>query len=94
MGEPYFPESGSFANWAAERYCLNSAVRGGVARTEVHHRPWPIPEAEVEIARSNLLAAAGITPLVSVPRCHFSTGVDVLSFPLEKIRNQSGDQRS
>jgi uncharacterized protein YqjF (DUF2071 family) len=90
-GDPFYPLPGSFENWAAERYCLYSSAYGGIARTEVHHRPWPIQQAEVEIAYSNILAAAGITPLEAKPRCHFSTGVDVLSFPLEKMANQSSE---
>jgi uncharacterized protein YqjF (DUF2071 family) len=52
---------------------------------EVHHRPWPLQEAEVEISDSSILAAAGIVPLEGMPHCHFSTGVDVLSFPMERI---------
>jgi uncharacterized protein YqjF (DUF2071 family) len=91
VGVPFYPPPRSFENWAAERYCLYSAARGGVARVEVHHRPWPIQRAEVEISHSNILAAAGITPFETKPRCHFSTGVEVLTFPLEKMPHQSTD---
>lgn len=85
FGAPYYPKSGSFENWAAERYCLYSSAGGGIARTEVHHRPWPMQGTEVEIDYSNIMEFAGIAPLEPKPRCHFSTGVDVLSFPPEKV---------
>lgn len=91
VGEPTRPKPGSFENWAAERYCLYSSTRDGMARTEVHHRPWPIQQAEVEIEHSTILSAAGIMPSDTQPRCHFSTGVDVLSFPLEKISRRPPD---
>ena len=88
----FHPERGSFEHWAAERYCLYcSRARGGIARLEVHHAPWPLQEAEVEIAESSILAAAGIVPAAGEPRSHFSTGVDVLTYSLEEMPGQPQD---
>jgi len=54
-------------------------------RVEVQHPPWPLQRAEVEIEHSEILQAAGIEPL-GEPVCHFSPGVHVVSYPIEKLR--------
>jgi uncharacterized protein YqjF (DUF2071 family) len=92
VGGPFIPARGSFGHWAAERYCLYSnAPGGGLARVDVHHAPWPLQEAEVEIRESSMLAAAGIVPAEGRPRSHFSTGVDVLTYSLEEMPERSND---
>lgn len=85
VGAPFLPGRGTFEHWAAERYCLYSSAGRKMARTQVHHRPWPMQGAEVEIDSSTILESAGISPLDPNPRYHFSTGVDVLSFPPERM---------
>lgn len=77
---------GTFEHWSSERYCLyTSSSTGRVTRVQVHHVPWPLQPAEVEIEESDLLAAAGLTPLNAPPVCHYSKGVHVISFPPETI---------
>lgn len=81
VGEVFHATLGSFEHWAAERYCLYSHSPGrGLARVEVHHPPWPLQRAEVDIDENSLFAAAGLAVPNEAPRCHFSPGVDVLSF--------------
>ena len=95
IAAPFLPQRGSFEHWAAERYCVYSSLaRDQLARTEVHHLPWPMQQAEVEIHESNILTAAGISTADEKPRCHFSTGVDVLTYPLEKMGHNSLRQGS
>jgi len=87
IGDVFFAEQGTFEHWAAERYCLYSGGAGrGLSRVEVHHAPWPLQRAEVEIEACELLQAAGIEPTGDAPVCHFSRGVDVISFGVEKLR--------
>ena len=77
---------GSFEHWATERYCLYAAARrGGLSRVEVHHAPWPLQRAEVEIRENSLLTAAGFAPGRAQPLCHFSTGVHVVSYPPDPV---------
>ncbi len=84
--ERFQAEPGSFEHWASERYCLYShGRRRGLERVEVQHPPWPLQRAEVEIEHSEILQAAGIEPL-GEPVCHFSPGVHVVSYPIEKLR--------
>ena len=86
LGDVFFPEAGTFEHWATERYCLYSfSHRRGIERVEVHHAPWPLQRAEVEIHECSLLAAAGIKPLEGEPVCHFSSGVHVVSYAKEWV---------
>lgn len=86
VGDVFHATPGTFEHWVAERYCLYShSPARGLERVEVHHAPWPLQRAEVEIERSQLLSAAGITPLAGDPVCHFSTGVHTVSFGSERI---------
>lgn len=86
VGEVFHSEPGSFEHWASERYCLYSRSRWGrLERVEVQHPPWPIQRAEVEIERCDILKAAGVSPLDEVPVCHFSSGVQVVSYAKEPL---------
>jgi len=84
--EVYHAVPGTFDHWATERYCLYSrAPSGVVVRVNVHHVPWPLQRAEVQIVRSDLLRAAGLQAREDPPICHFSTGVEALSFDTERV---------
>jgi uncharacterized protein YqjF (DUF2071 family) len=86
VGGVFFAEPGTFEHWAAERYCLYSGSAGrDLRRVDVHHAPWPLQRAEVKIETCELLAAAGINSTEGEPVCHFSSGVDVISFGVETL---------
>lgn len=86
IGESSLAAAGSFEHWIAERYCLYSVGRSGeLRRVEVHHPPWPLQRAEVLIEENGVLSAAGIAVLGSEPVCHFSRGVDVVSFAAKRV---------
>lgn len=94
-GDSFIAEPGSFEHWATERYCLYSQTPGGeIVRVEVHHRPWPLQEAQIEIEHNELFAAAGLATPTTAPVCHFSTGVDVVAYPpslLGKLLHETDD---
>lgn len=86
VGKTFFARPGTFEHWAAERYCLYAfSRRHGVSRVEIHHAPWPLQAAKVEVAEENLLAAAGLVPTTRDPLCHFSTGVHVVAFARKSV---------
>lgn len=88
-GERYFAKDGSFEHWATERYCLYSAPTSrSLTRVQVHHLPWPLQRAEVQINHSNILAASGIQPADPEPVVHFSQGVHVVSFRPETLHQR------
>ncbi len=86
QGDTFFAAPGTFEHWATERYCLYARTpRGSVERVEVHHAPWSLQRAEVDIETNSILAAAGLAPLPEAPRFLFSRGVDVVSFAPETV---------
>jgi hypothetical protein len=50
----------------------------------VRHPPYPLHGASIDHLSETLLAAAGITAPTEPPSIHFSPGIDVDIFPLER----------
>ena len=72
-------DHGSLAYWLAERYCLYSVDKTErVYRTEIHHPPWPLQVAEVDIQTNTLTTAAGISSPESAPLFHYAGRQDVI----------------
>lgn len=76
---------GSLEHWLTERYCLYAkSPKGALYRTEVHHGPWPLQDAEAEFEHSMLegygLGVAGPAPLL-----HFSRFIDVVTWNPELL---------
>lgn len=83
-GDAFHASPQTFEHWATERYCLYAySPRTGISRVEIHHAPWMLRKAEIEIEDCGILAAANISPMGSSPVCHFSSGVHVVTFQKE-----------
>jgi len=81
--------SGSFEQFMSERPCLFSINRAGhPIRANLHHVPWPLEEAEAEIERNDLAAAAGIELPDLEPVLHYSRRLAVYVWPAELVRPQ------
>jgi uncharacterized protein YqjF (DUF2071 family) len=77
---------GTLDHWLTERYCLY-AVDGArrAFRAEIHHHPWPLQPAEVEIDRETMVEAAGLPRLASErQRVAFSRRLDVVVWAPER----------
>jgi uncharacterized protein YqjF (DUF2071 family) len=77
-GERFTAAAGSLEYFLAERYCLytfDEELR--VYRTEIHHPPWPLQDAEAEIA-VNTMAHPFAMSLQEEPLLHFAGRQDVL----------------
>lgn len=78
-------EPGSLDYFLAERYCLYAVRKGRTYRGEIHHVPWPLQGASVNIEENTVAQAAGIE-LPPGPRvASFSRELKVLIWPLERI---------
>jgi len=77
---------GSLARWLTERYCLYTAQAGRVYRAEIHHQSWPLEDAEAEIETNTVALAAGISLPQVPPLLHFARKLEVLIWPLRRIR--------
>ena len=71
------------ARWLAERYCLYvvAAQHGAVLRGEIHHPPWPLEEAEGELAAQGMATPLGLR-LEGPPLLHYSARQDVVLWAL------------
>jgi uncharacterized protein YqjF (DUF2071 family) len=77
---------GTLDHWLTERYCLY-ALDGArrLYRAEIHHHPWPLQPAEVEIDRDTMAAAAGLALPAEPTRLSFSRRLDVLVWTPERV---------
>jgi uncharacterized protein len=76
---------GSLEHWLTERYCLYTLLGDSVFRSEIHHEPWPLQDAEARVKKDTMAAAAGITLPETAPLLHFSKKLQVLIWPLKKV---------
>jgi len=77
---------GTLEHWLTERYCLYSAdPKGGLWRGEIHHAPWPLQSAEVEVRLNTMTAPFGITLPDSRPVVHFAKALDVVAWSIERV---------
>lgn len=81
-----FPQRGTLEHWLTERYCLYAAdARDRIFRSEIHHPPWPLQNAEAEIADNSMTRAAGIELPVEAPLLHFARRQDVVVWAPQRI---------
>lgn len=80
-GEPFFATPGSIEHFLTERYGLFHQHRNGQPyRLDIHHAPWALQTARVEIA-ANTIATSLVRPLAPVPPIlHFARRQDVVSW--------------
>ncbi len=84
--ESFEGKPGTLEAFLVERYCLYAqSWRGDLYRCDVHHVPWPLQTAEAEVDAGDLLQSHGITCTGPPPLLHFSRGVEVVVWSLEKL---------
>jgi len=83
-GPPAQTLSGTLEHWLTERYCLfTSSRRGEILRGDIHHEPWPLQPAEVEVETNTMTAPLGVALPKVKPLTHFAKRLDVVAWPLE-----------
>jgi uncharacterized protein YqjF (DUF2071 family) len=73
---------GSLEHFLAERYILYAKTDGKLFRGRVHHRPYPLQPARVELAEESLFVAAGLERPPAEPLAHYASEVRVDIYPL------------
>jgi len=69
---------GSLDHFLTERYCLYTAdSRGRTLRAEIHHRPWPLQRAELELDCCTYVEACGFASPTEEPVLHFSPRIEI-----------------
>lgn len=84
--EIFFPKEGRIDHWVTERYCLYSTdKRGNLFRGEIHHPPWPLQKADVDIIENTLFTPFQLDMEGEKPLSHYSKGVDTVFWNIKKI---------
>jgi uncharacterized protein YqjF (DUF2071 family) len=86
-GEVSQSQPGSLEHFLTERYCLFAAEGERLFRADIHHPPWPLRGAEIEL-ELNTMAPNGIELPDEVLLLHFSHRQDVLIWPLEPVGSE------
>ncbi len=72
---------GSLPYWLTERYCLYTLNRrGDVYRLDIHHGPWSLQPAELEVTHNTMAQAHGICLPDTPPLLHYSQRQDMLAW--------------
>ena len=86
VGEQFESRPGTLEYFLTERYCLYAASgRGNVYRGDIHHHPWPLRRAEIEIESLAMTRQIGVALPETEPLLHFSGRLDVLAWPPRRI---------
>ena len=86
VGAPSTSAPGTLDHWLAERYCLYAVdFRRHIYRAEIHHRPWPLQPAEVEIAVNRMAEARGIEVAARPDRQSYAEQLDVVVWRPERV---------
>ncbi|HYD02323.1 MAG TPA: DUF2071 domain-containing protein, partial [Phycisphaerales bacterium] len=81
---------GTLAYFLAERYCLYACGWRGdtrLFRCDIHHRLWPLREAEAEVPVNSMATAAGVTVPARSPHLMFAERLDVAAWWPERVRD-------
>jgi uncharacterized protein len=76
---------GTREHFLIERYNLYVVRRTGLYHGRVRHLPYPLRRTTVKGLRQTILGAAGLPEPTDPPFCHYSPGVDVDIFWLERV---------
>jgi hypothetical protein len=80
-GGVFRAREGTREYFLTERYCLYTVASDGKRRrVDIHHRPWPLQEANGHLAVNTMAAAAGIRLPAAPPLLHFAKRQDVVAW--------------
>lgn len=87
IGQPLGPSApGSLQHFLLERYLLYADKGGVLLRGQVHHAPYPAHAVDILQLSEGIVSAAGLpSDLGMPPIAHYSPGVDVEVFALQRV---------
>jgi uncharacterized protein YqjF (DUF2071 family) len=79
-------EPGSLEFFLAERYCLYTSEADAIYRCQIHHRPWPLQEAEnLRVSNCSVIAGDDISSPTAEPIAHCGGPVYVDVWAPERV---------
>ncbi|MFL5319302.1 MAG: YqjF family protein [Myxococcaceae bacterium] len=83
IGEVKPPEPGTLESFLTDRYALYTTVLDRPLRAHIHHAPWPLQRAEVDVAA---LSMTPFLPRVTLSAkdalCHYAADQEVVAWPV------------
>ncbi len=80
------PAPGTLDYFLTERYCLYAVDHQFRAyRLDIHHPPWPLETAELDIEANTMADAAGMRLPALPPLLHFARRQDMICWAPERI---------
>ena len=80
-------EPGTLAHFLTERYrYYTEAPDGSIRYADIQHEPWPVYDADVEIAENTLFEANGFASPETDPVHLYSPGVETIASRSKRIR--------
>lgn len=76
---------GSLAEFLTERYCLMLVSGGNVIKTDIHHAPWQLCQAEAEIKSNSMSLPLGIQLNGPPDALHFSSCMEMVNWNPNQI---------
>ena len=86
-GPVYHALPGMLDHWLTERYCLYGALKPQrIVYGEIHHPPWPLQPAEVELRVNTMTQQIGVELPATKPICHFARLQEVVAWPIAPLK--------
>ena len=79
VGAAFHARPGTFEQWLCERYCLYAGGFGRpIRRAEIHHAPWSLQRADVQIEANTMTAPLGVQLPNEHPHALFAQRMDTV----------------
>jgi uncharacterized protein YqjF (DUF2071 family) len=92
VGAPVHFRAGTLDSWLTDRYCLFATNRRSeIFRGDIHHEPWPLQPAEVEIETNTMTSPLGLVLPRETPLVHFAKHLDVRAWSLVRSGAPAAD---
>jgi uncharacterized protein len=86
VGVVHHSAPGTLDHWLTERYCLYGAKKQGqVVYGDIHHSPWLLQSAEVELRVNTMTSPIGIELPKRKPISHFARYQEVVAWPVVSV---------
>lgn len=87
-GPAYRSALGTIDRWLTDRYCLYAVDRAGrLAYAEIHHAPWPLQPAEVELRVNTMTEPLEIKLPNTPPLAHFARYLEVIAWAMVPVES-------
>ena len=95
IGPSYHATPGTLDHWLTERYCLFAALQPDqIVYGEIHHPPWSLQPAEVEVRKNSMTQPIGIGLSKDKPISHFARIQEVVAWPIVSFERAVTDRQS